>query len=155
MRWTEFDANTWTLPQERSKNRRAQTVALPPTAVTIIAAVPRTGRDHLFGDRADAGFTSWCDSKAKLDRRLADTVKLWRLHDLRRTAATGMADLGIEPHHIEAALNHYSGHRRGVGGIYNRSSYERAVAAALARWAEHVLSLVEERESNVVALERA
>jgi hypothetical protein len=69
-------------------------------------------------------------------------VKPWRLHDLRRTVATGMADLGIEPHHIEAVLNHFGGHRAGIAGVYNRSGYERAVASALQRWADHVEHLV-------------
>ena len=74
------------------------------------------------------------------------------MHDIRRTVATGMADLGVEPHVIEAALNHFSGHRRGVAGIYNRSSYERAVRSALLRWSEHVLALVEGRTTNVVPM---
>jgi hypothetical protein len=63
-----------------------------------------------------------------------------------------MADIGVEPHIIEAALNHFSGHRRGVAGVYNRSNYERAVKAALARWSDHVVGLVEGREGNVVTL---
>ena len=62
-----------------------------------------------------------------------------------------MADIGVEPHVIEAALNHHSGHRAGIAGIYNRSTYDRATKAALARWAEHVLALVEGRASKVVA----
>jgi integrase len=154
MRWSELDlaAGTWTLPADRSKNHRAHTVALPGAALAIIAGVPRTHRDHLFGDRASDGFMSWHRGKQDLDRRLTGPVKPWRLHDIRRTVATGMADIGIEPHVIEAALNHYSGHRRGVAGVYNRSNYERAVKQALARWSEHVLALVEGRESNVVAL---
>jgi integrase len=157
MCWSEIDldAGAWTLPKERSKNGRSHTVPLPPLALAIIKAVPRTSRDHLFGDRADSGFTGWYGAKAELDRRLADTVKAWRIHDLRRSTATKMADIGVEPHHIEAALNHFSGHRHGVAGIYNRSSYERAVKAALARWSEHILVLVEGRESNVVTLQRA
>jgi hypothetical protein len=53
---------------------------------------------------------------------------------------------------IEACLNHYSGHRRGVAGVYNKSSYERAVAAALARWSEHVLALVEGREQKILPI---
>jgi integrase len=154
LRWSELDlkAGTWTLPAERSKNKRAHTVALPPRSIEIIQAVPRADRDHLFGDRAGNGFTSWGRGKVELDERLTGSVKPWRVHDIRRTVATGMADIGIEPHVIEAALNHYSGHRRGVAGVYNRSSYERAVRAALARWGEHVLALVEGRESNVLAL---
>jgi integrase len=156
MRWSELDlgADTWTLPAERSKNGRSHTLALPPAALAIIQAVPRTDRDHLFGDRAGAGFTSWSRGKQELDRKLGDAAKPWRIHDLRRTVATRMADIGVEPHHIEAALNHFGGHRRGISGIYNRSSYERAVKAALARWSEHVLALVEGRpESNVVNLQ--
>jgi integrase len=154
LRWSELnlETGTWTLPAERSKNRRAHTIALPPPALAMIEAVPRAERDHLFGARADAGFTSWPWRKQELDRRLAGTVRPWRIHDLRRTVATRMADIGIEPHVIEAALNHQSGHRRGIAGVYNRSTYERAVKAALARWAEHVLALVEGRESNVRAL---
>jgi hypothetical protein len=118
----------------------------------ILHSVPRTSRDHLFGDRASAGFTEWSGAKAELDRRLGQTVGPWRLHDLRRAVATGMADLGIEPHHVEACLNHFSGFRAGVSGVYNRSNYERAFAAALARWADHVLALVEGRETNIVTL---
>jgi integrase len=153
MRWSELDldAGTWTLPAARSKNHHRHTVALPPPALDIIRSVPRRARDHLFGDRAAGGFASWHHGKRDLDSRLAGNVKPWRVHDIRRTVATGMADIGIEPHHIEAALNHFGGHRRGVAGIYNRSAYERAVKTALARWAEHVLALVEGRASKVVA----
>jgi integrase len=158
----DLDAGTWSLPAERVKNKRAVTVHLPPAALDIIRAVPVTTRDCLFGVRAAAGFTAWDYGKAELDRRLAEraenkhsvTVRPWKLHDLRRTAATGMASIGIEPHHIEACLNHYSGHRRGVAGVYNRSPYERAVKAALARWSEHVLALVEGRADKVVSLRK-
>jgi integrase len=149
----DLDTGTWALPAQRSKNRRPHSIALPAAAIEIIRMVPPT-RDHLFGDRAE-GFTSWEYGKRKLDRRLAGSVRPFRIHDLRRTVATGMADIGVEPHHIEAALNHFSGHRRGVAGVYNRSSYERAVKAALVRWSEHVAALVEERESKVVAMHTA
>jgi hypothetical protein len=66
-----------------------------------------------------------------------------------------MADLGIEPHHIEAVLNHFGGHRAGVAGVYNRSSYERAVAIALQRWADHVEELVNgKKAATVLALHK-
>src|SRR5262249_32826191 len=112
----------------------------------IIAAVPRRSRDHLFGDRAGAGFTSWSRGKQDLDRRLGASVRAWRVHDLRRSVATGMADIGIDPHIIEATLNHFSGHRRGVAGIYNRAKYERQIRESLVRWSEHVAELVEGRK---------
>ena len=107
------------------------------------------GRDQLFGERSDLGFTQW-GAKRDLDVRLGDKMAEWTLHDLRRTCATGMADIGIQPHIIEAVLNHISGHRVGVAGIYNRSSYEREVKAALALWADHVRTLVEGGERKVL-----
>ena len=91
---------------------------------------------------AAAPLGAWSRDKRRLDARLGDTVRPWRLHDLRRTAATGMADIGIGPHIIEQILNHQSGHKSGVAGIYNRSSYAVEKAAALVRWDEHVASIV-------------
>jgi integrase len=158
MRWSELDLKlgTWALPKERSKNHRSHTVTLPPAALDIIRSVPRRARDHLFGGHSPRGFTDWHHAKLRLDRRLAGAVKPWRVHDIRRSVATHMADdIGIEPHHIEAVLNHYSGHRSGIAGIYNRARYEIAIGSALRRWSEHVLALVEGRESNVVNLQRA
>jgi integrase len=61
-----------------------------------------------------------------------------RRHDLRRTAATRMAELSTLPHVIEAVLNHVSGHRAGVAGIYNRATYAKEMREALERWAQHV-----------------
>jgi integrase len=149
MRWSELDlgAGTWTLPAERSKNARSLKLSLPPAAHTIIASVERTERDHLFGDRAD-GFTSWEHGKRALDQRLAGSVRPWRLHDLRRSVATGMADIGVLPHVIEACLNHYGGHRKGPAGVYNRSQYESAMESALLRWSQHVSALVEGRQTK-------
>lgn len=81
----------------------------------------------------------------------------WRLHDLRRTAATGMAELGIAPHIVEAVLNHVSGARGGVAGIYNRAAYADEKRAALERWANHVEGLVTDRGAKVadIKTERA
>jgi hypothetical protein len=66
----------------------------------------------------------------------------WVVHDIRRSVATGMADIGIQPHIIEAVLNHVSGHKGGIAGVYNRSSYAAEKQAALARWDGHVASIV-------------
>ena len=76
------------------------------------------------------------ETKAKA-KPLAD----WRLHDLRRTAATQMAELGVLPHIVEAILNHVSGHRAGVAGIYNRARYKTEMREALERW-EHYVEVV-------------
>ena len=74
----------------------------------------------------------------------------WRLHDLRRTAATGMAEIGVAPHIVEAALNHISGHKGGVAGIYNRAAYAQEKKAALERWADHVARLLSDCPAEVV-----
>ena len=76
--------------------------------------------------------------------KLGDSVAPWTLHDIRRTVATKMADLGVQPHVIEEVLGHSrSGHKSGVAGIYNRASYAREIKAALALWTDHVHALAE------------
>jgi integrase len=157
MRWSELDADrgTWTLPSERSKNGRAHTLPLPQLAWDIIDSVPRRAtRDHLFGVHAGEGFTNW-HAKDDLDLRLGAALRPYHLHDIRRSVATRMADIGVQPHIIEQIFNHQSGHRNGVAGIYNRSSYEREVRAALALWADHIRSIVDGDERKVVLLPQA
>ena len=155
---TVVDAGTWTLPAARSKNHRAHTITLPPAALDIIRSVPRRKCDQLFGSLwgEHRGFQTWGRSKQRLDAKLRfseQEFQPWTLHDLRRTVATKMADIGIEPHVIEATLNYHSGFRSGVSGVYNRSSYSLQIATALARWSEYVAALVEGRaSSNVVAI---
>jgi integrase len=95
----------------------------------------REGRALVFGS-GQGGYSGWSTSKEALDE--SAKVTDWTLHDLRRTAATRMADLGVAPHVIEAILNHISGHKAGVAGIYNRSSYAAEKRAALELWAGHL-----------------
>jgi integrase len=151
MEWKElnFDAGTWTIPDTRTKNKRQHTITLPPMAWDIINEVRdhKTGGDFVFGIRA--GFGHW-GLKQDLDLRLKGVAK-WTLHDLRRTAATGMADIGVAPHVIEQALNHVSGHKAGVAGTYNRSTYTAEVRTALAMWADHVRVLVDGGERKVLS----
>ena len=173
VRWDELDRDKalWMLPAERAKNGRAHAVPLAQLALYILDAVPRReDRDMLFGDGAGS-FSGWSKAKAALDKRIAasrlavtssgklqpraEPMRPWTTHDLRRSVATHMAELGVLPHVIEAALNHVSGHKAGVAGIYNRSTYEREVKAALTLWADHVGALVEDRERKVIALEAA
>jgi integrase len=144
MRWSELnlDAGTWTLPAERSKNHRPHTIPLPPTALEILRRIP-SKREYLFGERGP-GFTAWGRVKAEFDRRLADFVQPWRLHDLRRSVATKLADIGIEPHLIEIVLGH-AAHRSGISGVYNHSHYQQQVRVALARWDRHISDLLEGR----------
>ncbi len=151
--WSEIDRENavWTLPANRSKNGKAHVVPLAPIVMTILDDVPRRlGRDLLFGSR-DGVFGAYSGNKSKVDEamqaRLLD-LRPWRLHDLRRTVATGMADLGVLPHIVEAVLNHQSGTKAGVAGIYNRATYAAEKRAALILWAEHVLCLVKSNKGD-------
>jgi integrase len=145
MQWQEIDleSGTWTIPAIRSKNKREHKLSLPPLALDIITNTPRlVGRNFVFGSRA-GGYTSWNRPKRLLDAKLGDQVGPWTLHDLRRSFCTRLADLGVLPHVIEAAVNHQSGHKRGPAGVYNRSVYVNEVRAALALWSDHIRSLGE------------
>jgi integrase len=108
--------------------------------------------DFVFAQR---GFRSWSYGKQRLDARLAKAkVQLdpWTVHDLRRSVATGMAEIGIQPHIVEAVLNHVSGHKAGIAGVYNRATYEKEKKVALATWADHLLAAVEGRADKIVPL---
>ena len=138
LRWSEIDleAKTITLPGERTKNGRQHIVPLSADAVAILkGTVQRSGRDLVFG-AGEGGFSGWSKAKTALDA--AAKIAPWTIHDLRRTAATRMADSGVQPHIIEAVLNHVSGHKGGVAGIYNRAAYEPEKRAALDALASYI-----------------
>src|SRR6516165_9725104 len=148
LRWSEIDQGLIVLPPQRTKNSRQHEVPLSRQAKAIIERQPkRKGRDFIFGI-GELGFSGWSDCKARLDQALlaarrktnrkAKAMPDWRLHDLRRTAATGMAELGILPHVIEQALNHVSGAKAGVAGVYNRAKMSDAVRSALQAWADYL-----------------
>ena len=144
------DGSTRTIPGARTKNHRPHVLTLPALARDLIAAAPALSAEHVFSatGRGPAVVSS------KIKKRLDGFARIapWRVHDLRRTAATGMADVGIAPHIIEAVLNHVSGARAGVAGVYNRSAYSEEKRAALQRWTSHVEGLVTERPSRVVPI---
>jgi integrase len=152
MAWGEFGSDgTWTLPAARAKNGREHVLPVLPAMRAILDGVPRrVGRERLFGDRSPDGFQSWDTHTTALDKRSGVTG--WQLRDIRRSVATGMADLGVLPHVIEQILNHVSGHKGGVAGIYNRSSYANEVRAALALWGDRIQSLVTGQERKVLPL---
>jgi integrase len=99
LRWHEVRDDMIVLPGERTKNKRTHIIPLSGPARDIIAAQPRTG-EYVFGRQ----FVSWSHRKQWLDGQLR--IAPWTVHDLRRSAATHMAEIGIAPHIIEAILNH-------------------------------------------------
>lgn len=166
----------WHLPGERTKNGLPHDVPLPRQALALIETVPTRERRALVFGEGEGPFSGWSQSKVRLDQRIArqraearlgrplkpgektepaDAPTPWTLHDLRRTVVTGMAEIGIAPHIVEAVVNHISGHKGGVAGVYNRAKYSQEKRAALQRWADHVEGIVAgERAGNVVAFGR-
>jgi integrase len=141
LRWSEidFDKGQINLPAVRTKNGRPHTLALPKIALDILASVPQMhDRDYVFGVRS-VGFRSWQQAMARFK---PDGVDPFKPHDLRRSTATHMAEVGVPPHIVEAVLNHVSGHKGGIAGVYNRAKYQKPMAQALARWADHVQGIV-------------
>ena len=150
MTWSELDRDTgkWRIPGSRTKNGRDHELTLSGMAWAIIDTVPRRDwNDHLFG-RSSRGYTGWSFGKVLLDQKVK--IPPWVVHDLRRSVATGLANLGVQPHVIEALLNHVSGHKRGVAGVYNRSIYERETRNALALWAEHIHAITTGTERRIL-----
>jgi integrase len=147
LRWDEvdFDRAVITLPPSRTKNNRTHELPLSPLALAILQRQPRRkGQEFVFPNRNGGRFVNWLEGRARLDKAIAQSTPIkakaqpWRLHDLRRTCATGMAELGVLPHIVEAVLNHVSGHKAGVAGIYNRARYENEMREALELWANRV-----------------
>jgi integrase len=152
LRWDEVHDDQIILPGSQTKNGRTHVVPLTDQVQTILSRLRRDARQSVFGRRG-GGFGDWPRGKAALDARIRKVVG-WTLHDIRRTVATRMAELGIQPHIIEAVLNHVSGHKGGVAGIYNRATYDKEKREALNLWAEHVLALVEGRAATIVPMKR-
>jgi integrase len=172
MRWSEVDLERaiWTLPAERSKNRRANEIPLTAAALDLLRSLPKFDRADLVfsttgGRSAVSGFSR---AKRAIDTaieemRLAEArgeepeaIPDWVLHDLRRTVATGLQQLGVRLEVTEAILNHVSGSRAGVVGVYQRYSWAEEKRAALNAWARRVEAILSGTEAlNVVELPRA
>ena len=168
MRWQDLDldgkAPLWTIPRDVAKNDQAHDVPLSPAAVEVLSRVPRfDGAGYVFTTNGRTPVSGFSRAKSALDARMAtilaeggpgsgDASQLqpWRFHDLRRTAATGMARLGIAVHVVEKVLNHTSGTLAGVAGIYNRHAYMEERRHALAAWAAEVARIVDGEDGGKV-----
>lgn len=152
MVWEEIDRDErlWGLPGVRTKNREPNRVPLNDLAIAVLDDLaggskwPRRGR--VFATSTGAPFTAYHKGKMKVDRLLnkdgGDAVPAWRLHDLRRTVATGFQRLGVRFEVTEAILNHVGGSRAGVAGIYQRHNWKTEKEEALRAWGEHIARLL-------------
>ncbi len=151
--WTEFDMamGDWLLPSSRSKNKLPHLLPLPKAATALIASIPNRERSPLLfaSERtATKGVSGISKMVARIRERMEKLaaqdgrqIDHWQIHDLRRTVATGMAALMVHPHEIDAVLNHVSGARAGVAGIYNRHAYYAEKKRALELWVEKISDL--------------
>jgi integrase len=155
MRWEHLNLERaeWRLPAESVKTKRAHVVPLSPLALEIIAGLPRLSDGYVFPARKVgsqnpvSGF-----SKTKLRLDALSGVTGWRYHDLRRTLATGMQRLGVRLEVTEAVLNHMSGSRAGIVGVYQRHEYGPEKRQALDAWAREVERTIGRGEAKVIAL---
>jgi integrase len=160
--WAELsdDLSTLRLAGNRTKNGLAFDAPLPPLAREILGSAPRVSATYVFSTNSRTPISGFSKFKARLDAlMLAEAIKErgksaaiapWRVHDLRRSAATGMAGIGVNPWIIEACLNHVSGAKASVAGIYNRERHEPEKRAALERWTAHVAGVVSGRADGTV-----
>jgi integrase len=164
LQWSELDLGkrTWTLPREKAKNNRAHEVQLSEAAIGVLESLPRSGA-LVFTSTGSTAVTGFSRAKRRLDAAMFATksqdlgtkrepIPPWVLHDLRRTAATGMAGLNFPPHVVDKVLNHLSGTIRGVAAVYNRFEYLDERRAALEAWGRYVANLVTPAPLNVVAI---
>lgn len=160
MRWNEidFDEETWTIPASRAKNGVEHLVHLSGSAIEILSSLPRTANTELlFTTTGATPVSGYSRAKRSLDagmlEQLGRELVPWRFHDLRRTAASGMAALNIAPHVVEKVLNHRTGTIQGVAAIYNRYEYSEQRQRALEAWSARVKEIVGNRPmDNVVSI---
>ena len=162
MEWRELDLNRalWTLPGARTKNKRLHLVPLSPQAIEIINGLPRfLDSKFVFSPRKTA--LSWSSrAKTRLDRLISELnggepIPAWTLHDIRRSAASGLAGLGVNLPVIERCLNHVSGSFAGIVGVYQRYDFADEMRAAMERWGRHVEQLAGRKTAaNIIELKR-
>ncbi|MFC3784220.1 integrase [Sphingopyxis italica] len=152
LRWEELNRKDllWTLPGERAKNGEPNRIPLNELAVAILDEVagsaiwPRSGR--MFTTSRGGRFTGYSKGKIKLDLLMSqdgrEPLPDWRLHDLRRTLATGFQRLGVRFEVTEAVLNHVGGSRAGVAGIYQRHDWKDEKREAMKSWNDHLATII-------------
>ena len=180
MAWSELsdDLTIWSLPPERTKNGTAHNVPLSaPTRSLLRPFMCEDAGEHhassqlVFPGVAGTPFAGWSKAKVALDKAIiarrakaAETsgkppapLTPWNVHDLRRTVATGLQRLGVRLEVTEAVLNHISGSRGGIAGVYQRHDWAAEKCAALNAWGNHVVSIASGRfaADNVMIFGRA
>ena len=148
MQYAELYDGALNLSAARTKNKRPHVVPLSTQAQALI---PDGDNGFVFTTTGHSPVSGGSTLKARIDKQMAklagSEIPAWVFHDLRRTAVTGMNEIGVAPHIVEQVVNHVSGHRSGVAGTYNHAQLLPERRAALQKWADHVQALVEPRRA--------
>jgi integrase len=163
MTWAEVDIAkaVWVIPRDRAKSDREHEVQLSAAAVVVLQSISRTAGDGLvFSTTGTTAVSGFSKAKVRLDAAMlalhkGGAIPQWTLHDLRRTATSGMARLNFPPHVVDKILNHTGGAISVVAATYNRFAYLEERRAALEAWGRYVNGLVTPAPANVVPLHRA
>lgn len=178
--WSELDRDSamWTLPRERAKNNEANIIPLNQLAIAALDRAAGKGADAatewprkglVFTTTGKTSVSGYSKAKAKLDGNMLEVARQdaldvaeeqpeaiaqWRVHDARRTLATGLQRLGVRFEVTEAVLNHVSGSRSGIAGVYQRHGWGLEKRAALDAWGAHIEGLLNPADNliNVVRL---
>jgi integrase len=139
LRWSEIDGDTIRLEGARTKTGEPHDIPLSAPARKLLAELPRIG-DYVVTLSGTKPINGWSKPKSRLDA--VSGITGWRLHDIRRTLATGCQRLGVELPVTEAILGHTSGSRGGIVGVYQRHDYADEKRVVLEAWGAHVTTLV-------------
>jgi integrase len=136
MRWSDVDGDLWTIPD--TKNGRSHRVPLSPQALQRFAELPRRGEYVFASSKRPTGHLRGYRRAFQRACALAGIADAC-VHDVRRTAASHMASLGVSRSTLGQILNHAD---RSVTSVYDRYSYDAEKRAALELWAGHLLTSV-------------
>lgn len=155
VKWTDIDKEKklWTIPREVTKSDREHIVPLSDMALEIIEAMPKLG-NYIFSTTGKRPFENFSRDKKILlglidnvrKQRNEASARKWRIHDIRRTVASGMARLDVSPHVVEKLLNHKTGTISGVAAVYNRYQYAPQMREAVNMWADHIKKILEDND---------
>jgi integrase len=157
----DLHKHLWTIPKYRAKNNKAHEVPLSDAALAIIDGVKRIKGDatYIFTTNGESPVSGWSKVKRQLDalmseiaREQGQKLQPWRIHDLRRTAASGMARVGVQLPVIEKVLNHTSGSFGGIVGVYQRHDFAAEKRAALDEWSREVERTITGKTAAVIQM---